>query len=123
MDRPTYTCKRCGKPTGNYTTFSHATAVLLGEAGVSICDECREKRRARRDWQNEHCETEYITCPWCGYEEHDSWEFAYDSDDAHEYPECGKVFEWERQIEITYMSRRRMCDFHGLVRDGGAGDE
>lgn len=59
--------------------------------------------------QNEQWHTEYITCPYCGYEDRDSWE-CVDEDDEYECGMCGEVFEYVRNYEITYTSRKRKCD-------------
>ena len=45
----------------------------------------------------------YITCPYCGYEDKDSWEF--DMDSGHwECGKCEKEFFVERQISVDYTS-------------------
>lgn len=47
-----------------------------------------------------------ITCPWCQEPvTTDSWEWADYSDDE-ECPHCGKRFFYERDIEVTYNSKR-----------------
>lgn len=51
----------------------------------------------------------FITCPWCGYENPDSWEFDADYGDC-ECPSCGKPFLFERIVEITYTSKRKEED-------------
>lgn len=50
--------------------------------------------------------TENIVCPYCGYEESDSWEHRYDYDDEYECEECGKKFSWERIIDVSYTSKK-----------------
>lgn len=45
-----------------------------------------------------------ITCPYCGSEDHDSWEAA-DSDDGSQCDTCGSVFSYEREVEVTYSSK------------------
>lgn len=44
-----------------------------------------------------------ITCPYCNYVEKDSWERKYDEDEE-ECSQCGGIFSYERNIEITYSS-------------------
>ena len=46
---------------------------------------------------------EYITCPHCGTENHDSWE-AIDSDEKRHCDVCGSVFSYKRYVEVTYSS-------------------
>lgn len=46
--------------------------------------------------------TEQIKCPFCGYEESNSWEF--DDDGTHECGRCGGEFSWERIVTVEYNS-------------------
>lgn len=52
----------------------------------------------------EHEYTKNIVCPYCGYEEHDSWEFQGECGET-ECGECGKIFIWSRNVEIDYSTR------------------
>ena len=47
--------------------------------------------------------TDNITCPYCGYENADSWE-ADESDDHYECPNCGSYISYEREVSISYYS-------------------
>lgn len=47
--------------------------------------------------------TSNLTCPYCGYENLDSWEMA-DSDTESQCGVCGSVFSYDREIEVTYSS-------------------
>lgn len=47
--------------------------------------------------------TDNITCPYCGYENADSWE-AEESDDHYECPNCGSYFSYEREVSVSYYS-------------------
>lgn len=44
-----------------------------------------------------------ITCPYCGYEDVDSWE-ANESDDHYECSNCGSYFSYEREVSVSYYS-------------------
>ena len=44
---------------------------------------------------------ELVTCPWCGYEEQDSWEYE---DDEYECNSCGKPIEVYRIVDIHYST-------------------
>lgn len=48
--------------------------------------------------------TGQITCPYCGYENGDSWE---SDDDEAEYdcPCCGSVFSYQRNVTVEYCSQ------------------
>lgn len=54
---------------------------------------------------NSYNECEYnrdeITCPTCGYEECDSWEYESDSDETI-CEVCGTTFGWTRETRVTY---------------------
>lgn len=101
-----YTCDRCGKPTPNYREYIFGP--IDGVRGYSLCDKCKKRADLKRVWRNEQLCRDEITCPWCGYEDPDSWEFEGEYDDAYECPSCGELFILER--EVTYTSRRRIED-------------
>lgn len=52
--------------------------------------------------------TSYITCPYCGDENIDSWEVGKGVNDGdlgeQECGNCGKKFTAERECEITYST-------------------
>lgn len=48
--------------------------------------------------------TENIICPYCGYEDADSWE-ADELDYHYECPNCGSYFSYEREVSVSYYSR------------------
>lgn len=50
-----------------------------------------------------HEGTDFIVCPFCGYEVQDSWECA-DSGEFDCYG-CDRTFFFERQVEVTYTTR------------------
>ncbi len=111
MGEKLYICKECGKPTPNFQPWTtNQTIRLTGAAGYSICDECLDKWIAFNDWQNEQFNTSNLVCPWCGYEDPDSWELA-DEDGEYECPNCGRVFEYMSEISHTYTSRKRKQDY------------
>ena len=56
------------------------------------------------DNENEACLLmDNVTCPACGYENHDSWELS-DEDNNYECGGCGAILSYEREIEVTYSS-------------------
>lgn len=113
----TYACCLCGKPTSNRRLF--VDGPIGGKDGYSWCDECIAEFDRELKWENEQSRKEEITCPWCGYEDSDSWEFEGEYDDAYECPECGKKFILEVHTEITYTSKRRIDD----MPEGWCGDD
>jgi len=58
--------------------------------------------------------TDEIVCPHCGYEYGDSWEVKNESDEC---PECARMFDIEKHVEIsysTYPMRCRICELPTL---------
>jgi DNA-directed RNA polymerase subunit RPC12/RpoP len=51
----------------------------------------------------EHEYTKNITCPYCGYEDKNSWEYREESGDI-ECPDCGKKFHYNRNVDVTYCT-------------------
>jgi DNA-directed RNA polymerase subunit RPC12/RpoP len=47
--------------------------------------------------------TDLITCPWCGAEFVDSWEFE---DGEYDCNSCGKPFEVCHDVSITYSTAK-----------------
>ena len=45
--------------------------------------------------------TPYATCPWCGYEDKNSWELE---DDEYECGSCGKPFVVVRDVYVSYCT-------------------
>lgn len=87
---------------------------LFSREGAFLCWPCKEKDLQKRIQDRitkgfEHKFTNEITCPYCGYEESDSWESA-DSDDERLCDECGEVFEMQRNIEVTYCTSKKTKD-------------
>jgi DNA-directed RNA polymerase subunit RPC12/RpoP len=54
----------------------------------------------------EHEYTKEIVCPYCGYEQGDSWEYDGECDEL-ECAECGKKFHYSRDISVSYSTS---CD-------------
>ncbi|WP_251861951.1 hypothetical protein [Clostridium sp. Marseille-Q2269] len=56
----------------------------------------------------EHEYTREITCPFCGYEYVDSWDYENNEEDLGlmECPECEKLFYASREIEVTYSTEK-----------------
>lgn len=62
-------------------------------------------------WENARYHEQYIICPYCDYEDPDSWELESEFDDEYECAHCGKIFEVSQNIEITYTSKKRFEDY------------
>jgi len=56
----------------------------------------------------DHKYTSGLVCPYCGYEQSDSWESA-DSSNDDECGECGKHFSYDSQTERYFTTRKVPC--------------
>lgn len=56
----------------------------------------------------EHENTQNIVCPYCGYEDPDSWEFKGEIDVYEEYEceNCENTFEVMMEFQVAYTSRK-----------------
>ena len=53
--------------------------------------------------ENDNWDKSEITCPICGYEFSDSWEYGSDcGEDTCEG--CGATLEWSREVEVSYST-------------------
>lgn len=82
-------CSLSGK--GN--KFQIAYVERVKNQSVFVYDEDPEEQYA----------TDNITCPYCGYENTDSWE-ADESDEHYECSNCGSYFSYEREVSVSYYS-------------------
>ena len=48
-------------------------------------------------------------CPYCGAEVDTTDFFEFDNSTETDYPECGKEFHVEREVEVTYKFTRLEC--------------
>jgi hypothetical protein len=55
-------------------------------------------------------DTEYATCPHCGFADQDSWEFdlgpGLDGDGEVSCGSCGNDYFLERHVSVSYSSRK-----------------
>ena len=88
-------CDDCGKKEG----------LCYRLSGVR-CEGCNDVYIERRiaDFAGDTTFTPLAVCPWCGYEDRDSFEFG-DSDDAH-CGECERQYPVERCVEVSYSTTR-----------------
>jgi uncharacterized Zn finger protein len=63
----------------------------------------------------DHSYTEEIVCPHCGDEWQDSWECG-DNDEFVECEECGKFFSYERDIDVTYSTKKTTQEEWDAIR-------
>ena len=83
-------CSMSGK--GNKHNVAYVER--LKEQGVFIDSEEPEEKNY----------THQITCPYCGYENSDSWE-ADDEEDDYECSCCGSTFSYQRNVTVEYCSQ------------------
>lgn len=60
--------------------------------------------------------TEEVTCPYCGYEYSDSWEFGDDTDRL-KCPECNKEFDVSSETTRTFSTSKIDCIEKGEEHD------
>jgi hypothetical protein len=55
--------------------------------------------------------TDELVCPYCGYEDSDSWEYFSRSGDSTnaECGECGKTFRASQNVTVDYSSKKLPC--------------
>lgn len=92
--------------THGFTTSLEEYNLLheLIEAGLVIMlnnEELREQQINEYINEKSNCENA-ITCPYCGYEFMDSWEFNDCINERIECQECGKEFDLEVETKIEY---------------------
>lgn len=46
-----------------------------------------------------------VECPWCGFEQSDSWEFCREQPEDRECEDCGKAFCCWAEVERSYHAR------------------
>lgn len=51
--------------------------------------------------ETETYSNDYLECPYCGYENENSFELP-DEDDEYECPQCGSILKYNRQITVSY---------------------
>jgi transcription elongation factor Elf1 len=57
----------------------------------------------------EHKYETYIKCPYCNYEDEDSWEFDED-EGTYTCGSCEEEFNVTREIEVTYSTSMISCE-------------
>lgn len=50
---------------------------------------------------DDDCSVDNLRCPYCGYENQDSFELL-DEDDEYECPQCGCTLKYHREIRVSY---------------------
>lgn len=68
---------------------------------IAIVEEFYIKEMEDYEYHN----TDELTCPYCGYEDSDSWEL-YDQEDERDCPVCGGVFGYSREVTVSYYSKK-----------------
>lgn len=108
-----YTCDECQRENESGEHFPLSSHLFT----QWLCPDCYEKelredreerRRIYSSGESEPFGEDEITCPWCGYEHEDSWEMA--DEGRVDCDDCGKPFEYQRDIEVTYSSERLGVD-------------
>jgi hypothetical protein len=107
-------CKICGKKAEPmYLCKQHFACEVCGakenlcirDKGV-ICDQCHaiKARRQVEKFDGDTDMTDEVTCPWCGHEEMDSWEFSDEGEKDCGF--CGNEYSFLREITVTYATEK-----------------
>jgi DNA-directed RNA polymerase subunit RPC12/RpoP len=91
-----YRCDLCGTKNGQ---------LIFRRRGLT-CDACN-KARAEKEIEAFDGDTDYtheIVCPWCGYEQSDSWEASDEGD--HICDNCLREYRHVREVEISYSTEK-----------------
>lgn len=86
-----------------------AEVVKIGEKYFSIgvlnyVNKSAGVRQIEIDFEPENKDYENnLICPYCGYEDNDSWELS-DDDEEHECSRCGAVMSYQRVVTVEYNS-------------------
>ncbi len=77
----------------------YVPGVISGDkacAGVSKIE--LELDPLNKDYENN------LTCPYCEFQDSDSWELSSDYEEEHECSRCGGVMSYERIVIVEYSS-------------------
>ncbi len=110
----THTCKLCDKPTGKHLSRCdehhrcddcESREDLCQYCEGLLCDPCHAIRVEKRiaTFSGETDCTPEIVCPWCGYEQGDSWEC---SEGEQQCGDCGRTFDVSRDVAVTYCTTK-----------------
>lgn len=97
------TCYSCHAPARERRVLK-----ITGE-DYTLCPACDRRLGALVDWDNKQLLEDKATCPYCGYEDYDSWEYE-EGHQVAECPSCGRKFELEVVVDVKYTSSRRSED-------------
>ena len=97
------TCTHCHAP-----AREERISKLYGY-DITLCPACDRRFDALVDWDNEQLLEDKATCPYCGYEDYDSWGYE-EGHQVAECPRCGRGFELEVVVDVKYTSSRRSED-------------
>ena len=108
------TCKVCNKPNPEHILHCNehykcdvcgTTEGLCTYTDRLLCGPCNdiEMRKRIAAFDGDHEYTSEAVCPHCGNVCGDSWEM---SEGVTECGDCGHEFELERNVEVTYTTRK-----------------
>ena len=105
MNNTLPTCTKCGAPARKRTFSKYAK-----DLEITKCPACANKRHALWEWEHEQLLEDNIICPYCGWEDIDSWEYADGLIHEIDCPECGRTFNLDVEVEVKYTTTRREED-------------
>lgn len=99
-----YYCQKCGKEIGYFDA----------KYGTGLCYSCNKERtqdelaeNLKSDEVTETSCEDNIVCPYCGCQiEDDCGEFSSAGSGTYECPDCGKEFNFEADVSVTFSTYR-----------------
>lgn len=103
-----YKCKVCGKEIGEYEhSWNNGMCFdcIREEQHKNLSAMLQKNLQTSTDYEDE------IVCPYCGYRMEDTESYYIGQGQGEdECPECGKTFDFEVHIEVTYSTSRKEED-------------
>lgn len=100
-----YKCINCGREIDSFD-YKYQNQLCF-----SCAKKERQRKLAEKLQEDEETETDFedeVVCPYCGYRmQDDCGDFVSEGSGEYDCPECGKTFEFEAHIEVTYSTRRK----------------
>lgn len=102
-----YICWNCKETTSNIRPdyFTKYEPGRFPPKYNSLCDKCSTEMEEQSEFENMQIGSS-VTCPACGYEDTDSWEYGECEEEYYECKSCGEPFELEVETLYTYTTKR-----------------
>lgn len=100
-----YKCKICGQEISEYQhNYNHDMCYSCAEDEYykNLAEDLQKNLQTAVNWEDE------VICPYCGYRiEDDEGYYVREGTGEEECPRCGKIFDFEACVEVTYSTSRK----------------